>query len=40
VESCKPKSRPNGQIYMAGPVEGVYEGCFHQDIQKQIKKNA
>lgn len=30
----------DGRIYMTGSVEGVYEGCFHRDIQKRIRNNA
>jgi diaminopimelate epimerase len=26
----------DGQAHMAGPVEGICEGCFHQDLQKRI----
>lgn len=29
----------DGQVHMAGPVEGVCEGCFHQDIDKQLKNH-
>jgi diaminopimelate epimerase len=26
----------DGQIRMTGPVEGIFEGCFHQDLQRRI----
>jgi len=26
----------NKEIYMTGPVEGVFEGCFHADLSKKL----
>jgi len=28
----------NEEIYMTGPVEGVFEGCFHADLMQKIPK--
>lgn len=28
----------DGQIHMTGPVEGTFEGCFHQDLIERISK--
>jgi diaminopimelate epimerase len=36
--SLKIEIAADGQICMIGPVEGVFEGCFHPDLQKRIAK--
>ncbi|MHC4558132.1 MAG: diaminopimelate epimerase, partial [Planctomycetota bacterium] len=28
----------NQEIYMTGPVEGVFQGCFHSDLKERISK--
>lgn len=27
---------PAGEIFMTGPVEGVFKGCFHRDLKKKV----
>jgi diaminopimelate epimerase len=30
----------DGGIHMTGPVEGTFEGCFHEDLDKRIRANS